>query len=203
MKSPKSFCRVGCVLIAASLISVHIISAYCQAAPPSPGAGEKSPHPGHKGSVSAKNLKFKPFAGHQLVDFDLLSGFDLRVDWVLNPTNSAMDSLRVEGEIPARIRSLDGKKISIAGYVKAIKQDQGGVTEFLLVRDYFTCCEGTKPKVNEMIHVILTAPLAGVAAEKPVALRGALRVGAKLTGSNVVSVYRMEQTELETIVQDK
>lgn len=203
MKSSRSLRRVGCVLIAASLISVHSISAFCQAAPPSPSAGEKSPHPGHKGSVSAKNLKFKPSAGHELVDFDLLSGFDLRVDWVLNPTNSTMDSLRVEGEIPAKIRAMDGKSLSIAGYVKAIKQDQGGVTEFLLVRDYFTCCEGTKPKVNQMIHIVLKSPQAGVVAEQAVALRGLMRVGEKLSGSNVVSIYQMDEVHVETTVQNK
>jgi hypothetical protein len=117
----------------------------------------------------------------------------------MNPTNSAADTLKREGEIPSRIKALDGKKVSIAGFMKLIKQEAGGATEFLLVPNYSTCCEGQMPVVNQWVHVLSPNKPIPLAGEHPLAIRGVLRVGEKLAGSNVVSIYRLDEVEIETM----
>ena len=156
-------------------------------------------HKDHSPAKPIAEFKHKPSNDHLIITFEKLGGFEIKVEWVMNPTNSAADSLNREGKIPARLKALDGKKVSIAGYMKPIKQDDSGATEFLLVPNYFTCCDGQNPVVNQWVHVMsprATIPLSG---ERPLAVRGVLRVGEKLAGSNVVSIYRLDDAELESV----
>jgi hypothetical protein len=157
------------------------------------------PHKDHKSAKPISEFKYSPAKNFLPIRFETLGNFEIKVEWVMNPTNSAADSLKKEGEIPARVKALDGKKISIAGFMKPIKQDVGGSTEFLIVPNYFTCCEGEKPRVNQWLHVVSPQAPIPLANDRPLAVRGVLRVGEKLSGSNVVSIYQLENVELELI----
>ena len=154
-------------------------------------------HKDHKPAKPASEFKYHPAKDHQAITFDTLGAFQIKVDWVMNLTNSAADSLKRDGEIPARVKALDGKKVSIAGFMKPIKQEEGGAVGFLLVKDYSTCCEGALPKINEMIHVQMAGNSIPQAGEQIFAVRGVFQVGEKLGAGNTVSIYRLEGAELE------
>ena len=156
-------------------------------------------HKNHKTNKPISEFKYEVAKNFSPLSFEKLGGFQIEVQWLMNPTNSAADILKRLGEIPAQIRAFDGKKVSIAGYMKPIKQDSSGATEFLLVPDYFTCCVGKLPVVNQWVHVVTLAKPITLVGDRPLAIRGVLRVGEKLAGSNVVSIYRLEDVEVELI----
>jgi hypothetical protein len=130
------------------------------------------------------------------ISFATLASFPLKVDWLVNPTNSALDTLRRTGEIPALVKALDGKKVSVQGYVKPLKQDASGVTEFLLMRDHALCCQTNVPQINEWIHVRMEGRSVPFAHERQFTVRGVLQVGELRGAGNVVSVYRLAGDEI-------
>jgi hypothetical protein len=83
--------------------------------------------------------------------------------------------------------------------MKPLKQDAGGTSEFLLMRYFSTCCEGKKPQINEWLHVRTTGKAIPLSNERMLAVRGVLQVGEKSGAGNVVSIYRLEEAELETM----
>jgi hypothetical protein len=86
---------------------------------------------------------------YQPVSFETLAAFPLKVDWLINPTNSSFDTLRRTGEIPAAIKSLHGQKVELRGYLKSLQQDAGGMREVLLMRGHALCCQTNVPQINE------------------------------------------------------
>jgi hypothetical protein len=188
--------RIVAVAVFASLIA---IKSFAQPVRESNAVSRDSAssHKFHNEAKPISEFKYQPAKGCVPLSFETLGGFQIKVDWIMNPTNSAADTLKREGEIPARLKALDGKKISIAGFMKPIRLDAGDTTEFLLVPSYVTCCDGQKLGVNQWVHVLSPNKSIPLAGENPLAIRGVLRVGEKLAGSNVVSIYRLEDVELE------
>jgi hypothetical protein len=138
-------------------------------------------------------------SNYQCVSFETLAAFPLKVDWLINPTNSSLDTLRRSGDIPAAIQSLHGQKVELRGYLKSLQQDAGGMREFLLMRGHALCCQTNIPQINEWVHVRMTGPSLPFVPESQFTVRGVLQVGeAKGTG-NVVSVYRLRGEEISAV----
>jgi hypothetical protein len=133
------------------------------------------------------------------ISFETLAAFPIKVDWMMNLTNSALDTLRREGEIPALVKALDGKNVTVKGYLKPLKQDSKGVTEFLLMRNHALCCQTNVPQINEWIHVRMTGTSVPFAHERQFVVRGVLQVGELRDAGNVVSVYRLKGEEITVV----
>lgn len=133
---------------------------------------------------------------YQQVSFETLAAYDIKVDWLINPTNSSLDTVRREGNIPDSVRLLHGKKVTLQGYIKPLKQDNGGVMDFLLMRNHALCCQTNIPQINEWVHVRMTGRSIPFAHERRFIVRGELQVGEKLGAGNVVSVYRLIGEEI-------
>ena len=140
---------------------------------------------------------------YQPVSFATLAAFPLKVDWRVNPTNSAFDTLRREGEIPATVKAFHGKKVSVQGYVKPLKQDASGMTEFLLMRDHALCCQTNIPQINEWVHVRVNGRSVPFAHERQFVVRGILHVGEWRDAGNVVSVYRLAGDEISVAAESR
>jgi len=56
--------------------------------------------------------------------------------------------------IPASVRALDGKKVTIEGYMIPVDLQKGKVLSFLLSRSTFGCCYADSPQITEVIKVI-------------------------------------------------
>lgn len=132
-----------------------------------------------------------PAAVYQSVSLATLAAYPLQVDWLINPTNSAFDTLRRRGEIPAAIQALNGNKVAIQGYLKPLQHDAGGVKEFLLMTTHALCCQTNIPQINEWVHVRMTGPSLPYGHDSQYVVRGELQVGEVLGAGNVVSVYRL------------
>jgi hypothetical protein len=135
----------------------------------------------------------------QPVSFETLAAYAIKVDWIINPTNSSLDTLRRNGEIPAAIKALQGRKVAVQGYMKPLKQDARGVQEFLLMRNHGLCCQTNVPQINEWIHVQVKGKSLPFAHDRQFLVRGELEVGEKLGAGNVVSVYRLSGEAIEAV----
>lgn len=54
---------------------------------------------------------------------------------------------------PATIKALNGKKVTIDGYMFPIDFEKGKVRSFLLSRGMFGCCYGDTPQISEVVKV--------------------------------------------------
>jgi hypothetical protein len=96
-----------------------------------------------------------------------------------------------EEQIPAMVKSWNGKKAVITGYMVPVKMDKGLVTEFLLMRNTMACCFGTVPNMNEWVVVKMkkgVQPMMDV----PVAFYGELKVGAMFENGYMTGLYELE-----------
>lgn len=133
------------------------------------------------------------------VDFETLAAYSIKVDWLINPTNSSLDTLKRTGEIPDAIKALHGQRVAVQGYMKPLKQDARGVSEFLLMRNHGLCCQTNVPQINEWVHVRMKGKTLPFAHERQFIVRGELQVGEKLGAGNVVSVYRLTGDEISLV----
>jgi hypothetical protein len=92
--------------------------------------------------------------------------------------------------------ALDGRATRIAGYVVPIESAPRGTTQFLLVPYFGACIHTPPPPANQIIHVVLGAPRAGLRAMDTVWVRGTLRV-ARHDSPVATSGYRLAATAVD------
>src|ERR1044071_2590336 len=102
----------------------------------------------------------------QRVSFETLAGYDY--------SNSRTSS----HAIPEKVRSLNGKDISIRGFMFPLESDGERLTTFMLVKDQASCCFGGTPKVNHWIYVQMEGDKkADYVDSVPVTVFGKLNIG--------------------------
>ena len=95
-----------------------------------------------------------------------------------------------EEQIPPQVKSWNGKKAIVTGFMLPVKMDSGLVTEFLLVKDPAMCCYGTVPNMNEWVVVKMAKgvrPLMDV----PISFHGQLKVGAMFENGYMTGIYEL------------
>jgi hypothetical protein len=70
-------------------------------------------------------------------DFDFLGGFDYEKD----------------ERIPEKVKELNGKTVSVTGFMLPIDFDSGVVKSFMLLNNQMGCCFGVMPRVNEFVYI--------------------------------------------------
>jgi hypothetical protein len=106
-------------------------------------------------------------------------------------------------QIPAGIRNLAGKKITVKGYMMPVTSKDGRVSELLLLRNQPDCCYGVTPSTNEWI-VVRFAP--GDSVERkdlvPVSVTGEMEVGEVWQDGWVSSLYRLNNSVVTAVEQE-
>jgi hypothetical protein len=129
--------------------------------------------------------------GYLRLGFDRLGGykfaapaFDAAADpKTLPPTG--------EEQIPPEVKSWNGHKAIVTGFMLPVKLEKGLVTEFLLVKDAMMCCYGTVPNMNDWVVVKMTQgvrPLMDV----PISFYGELKVGALFENGYMTGIYQLQ-----------
>jgi hypothetical protein len=148
--------------------------------------------------------------GHMRLDFDRLAGFPFpTADAVLGVDPATVTAhtepaaarpgtpLSLADQIPAAINQLDGKKVSLTGFMRPTKTDRGLATEFLLVGPKFAADLAefgplTTPPVNVWVLVRMPAG-AKPDEDQPVTCSGTLRVGPQFDGKgNFEGIYELD-----------
>lgn len=125
---------------------------------------------------------------YERVGFDRLSAFKFV------PPEPAMDGSTPEGgeeQIPADIKALNGRKLTVTGYMLPVRLAQGRATEFLLVKDPSMCCYGVVPEMNEWVVVKMKEGGVAPVMDVPVSFYGDFKVGATFENGYMTGIYEL------------
>jgi hypothetical protein len=129
--------------------------------------------------------------GVPIADFAKLAGFSYIVsDTPL--TNQLFGADVSDKQIPADVKALSTKKVTITGYMMPLKEQGDKATEFLIMRTQSSCCYGVAPAITELITV--KAPGEGVPTimDDLVQVQGTLKVGTVREDGYIVGIYQMD-----------
>lgn len=131
--------------------------------------------------------------GAEAVDFDLLGGFELELPEIIENEQGLFvhADTPILDKVPAAVRELDGRTVTVSGFMQPISLRKGRVEEFLLLRDRDTCCFGGTPQVNHWIAVNLTNGPATARLGRPVSVTGRLSVRELRAEGVIVGLYTM------------
>jgi hypothetical protein len=134
--------------------------------------------------------------GFVQLGWDRLSGFKFDVYEFYSETNSGRAALKSDDTIPADVKSYDGRKVAITGFVLPLRIRRQLVTEFLLLRDQGTCCFGAQAQINHFIRVKLPGGFR-YEAPMPVTVSGTLRVGESYVQGYLTGIYQMAAEQVQ------
>lgn len=162
-----------------------------------------TPAPAASAAVAAAG---KPAAAPEVENGYLKLGFDQLASYPFTPpafdpaANPSVKPPTGEEQIPANVKAWNGKKAVVTGFMVPVKMDKGLVTELLLMRNTMACCYGSVPNMNEWVVIKMkkgVAPLMDV----PVAISGALKVGAMFENGYMTGLYELEGEQMKEVAQ--
>jgi hypothetical protein len=110
--------------------------------------------------------------------------------------NALLDKLRQDMDKAPIVKSLDGKRVRIAGFVVTLERNDKGVREFLLVPYFGACIHTPPPPANQIVHVLPGSPVPPEKAIFPVWVTGTLRTVAAVTPEGAAG-YRIADAQVE------
>ncbi len=100
-------------------------------------------------------------------------------------------------QIPAAVAALDQKVVTIQGFVIPLDFKNGTTSHFMLSKDITNCCYSRIPRMNEWIAVTMKNGMrARVFLDRVVTVSGTLSVGEEFQNGELLSIYRMEATDV-------
>jgi len=124
-------------------------------------------------------------------DFAKLAGFTYIVsDTPL--TNQVPGADVSDKQIPADVKALNAKKVTITGYMMPLKEQGDKSTEFLIMRTQSSCCYGIAPAITELVTVKAAGEGVPTIMDDLVQVEGTLRVGTMREDGYIVGIYQMD-----------
>jgi hypothetical protein len=104
----------------------------------------------------------------------------------------------LKAQIPDPIKALNGKKITIEGYMIPMDFEKGKILRFVLSRSMIGCCFADSLRINELIKV---DPADGMAVDYCDVARvtGTLEVGEEFEDGFLVSLYRLKADQIKDV----
>lgn len=124
--------------------------------------------------------------GFENVSFATLSNFEYEL-----PDPLDRDATPNLNQVPAAIKALNGKQVSIRGFMLPLDLDQTGVGEFMLNGSLDMCYFGAPVRMNEWVLVKMTGTRRTKFTHLPLVVSGKLEVGEQIKNGRVMSLYRM------------
>lgn len=110
--------------------------------------------------------------------------------------NALLDKLRRDMDKAPIVKSLDGRRVRIAGFVVTLERNDKGVREFLLVPYFGACIHTPPPPANQIVHVLPATAVPPDQAIFPVWVTGTLRTVAAVTAEGATG-YRIDNAQVE------
>lgn len=139
-------------------------------------------------AVDAPQPKAKP--GYSSVSFAELSDFIYQTD--IN------GKLSPDSHLPQKIQELNEAPVAVSGFLMPIEFKGDKVSTLILVRNQLLCCFGEEPKLNEWIFVNIDPPVPATT-DVPVTLYGTFYASPDIEEGQVISLYRMQASEMEAL----
>lgn len=142
----------------------------------------------------------KEVEGYEPVGFGKLAGYVYETDAAIAGAHTPKAASKTDGppkqgddQVPAEIKALDGKPITVQGYMVPIDFRKGGTNEFILVSVIPSCFFCQVPMPNQWVEVKMKdgerIPYPGDAL---ITVAGTIDVGALFEGEYFRNLYRME-----------
>ena len=134
------------------------------------------------------------------VGFDQLAGFpfDVTDQMVGGATDAAAASRKTLAQIPAAIKALNDKEVSVKGYMLPMTFQKGLTTDFLILRNQSMCCYGVPPKITEWVNVRMVGKGVKPIMDEPVTVCGTFHVGDVRERGDLVGIYQLDGDQLLT-----
>lgn len=129
---------------------------------------------------------------YETVGFDRLASFEFTAPAYDQAAPAANPPPKGPDQIPGKIRELDGRKVSVTGFMLPVRMEDGLVKEFLLVKDPMMCCYGIMPRINEWVVVRMTGKGVAPLMDVPVSFLGTLRIGEMYENGYLTGIYLLE-----------
>lgn len=131
--------------------------------------------------------------GFETVSFSTLSNFEYEL-----PDPLDRDAKPNLNQVPAAIKALNGKQISIRGFMLPLDLDNTGVAEFMLNGSLDMCYFGAPVRMNEWVLVRMAGAKKARFTHLPIVVSGKLEVGEQIKNGRVMSLYRMSAVSADT-----
>ena len=146
--------------------------------------------------VGFEHLASFPFGRHKFNADEGLEIFGRKKLRLLRPEENDVVELPTEpgtsGTIPESVKSLDGKRVRISGYMLPVKVEDGVVKECLLLRNQNMCCFGRRPELNEWVVVKMKGKGVPSTMDTPVTFFGTLHVGEMFENGVFEGLYELD-----------
>ncbi len=96
--------------------------------------------------------------------------------------------------LPEPVQALGGTKVAMGGYLV-----EGAFDELLLVKSVWGCCFGDPPEIHEAVVVTVDGPPLDPWFDSVVRVMGTLEVGPEYDEGELVSLYRLRATAVDTL----
>jgi hypothetical protein len=157
------------------------------------GSPLSSPSPSSSSTNAAASTVAK-LGSNDTAGFDKLAGFPFKVtdDMVIGVGDALANSREITGQIPASVKALNDREVSITGFMLPTRVDGGKATEFLLLKNQSMCCYGLTPNLNEYVAVRLTGQGVAPVMDRLITVSGKLHVGEMRQSRLLVGLYQLD-----------
>jgi len=140
-------------------------------------------------AISAGEARAQPY---KPVGFEVLGAFEMEIPDPLDPKPIKID-------IPPSIQALDGKRISVKGFILPLDLDTKGVSRFMLNASLDMCYFGAPVRYNDWVMVTMKGGKKAKFTHLPTQVSGLFSVGKEMKNGRVVSIYRLLADEAVTV----
>jgi hypothetical protein len=129
---------------------------------------------------------------YQRVDFNKLSNYEYELPDPFDPTPRTL-----QNTIPDAVKALDGRQVSIEGFMLPLDLNPDGVSQFMLNASIDMCYFGAPVRMNEWILVKMKGGTRAKFTHLALNVKGRLDVGEEMKNGRVASLYRLEADSAE------
>jgi hypothetical protein len=129
--------------------------------------------------------------GYLKLSFEHLASFTFVPPAADAAADQSAAAKRAEEQIPANVRSWNGRKALLVGFMIPVKMEKGLVTEFLLMRNTLACCFGATPNINEWVTVKMKKGVPPTM-DVPVEFYGELKVSPIFENGYLSGIYQLD-----------
>jgi len=139
----------------------------------------------------------------------VVTGFDTLSAYAINVSDAVMfgsspppaGTRGIAEQIPDSVKALDGKAVSITGFMLPVRIRDRKTTDFLLLKNQLACCFGKKPALNECVPVCMTGDGVEITKDRLLTVTGTLHVGEIRENSVLIGIYLMDGDKVELLDQ--
>lgn len=129
---------------------------------------------------------------YQKLAFSTISNYEYELPDPLDPSSKAPPNV-----IPAAVKALHGKPVSIEGFMLPLDLTPEGVSVFMLNASIDLCYFGAPVRMNEWVLVKMKAGKRAKFTHLSTVVKGRFEVGEEMRNGRVASLYRLEADSAE------